>query len=110
MNMIVTCFLFLIVQGVYCQNTEQQSFTIQRYNDSVRVESCIPFHLYNSRVETPSNSNERKEMPVIPIHIIGSKWLNECLIIDWPNISNEEIIGYIKEFTILREDQIILSE
>jgi hypothetical protein len=49
-------------------------------------------------------------MPFIPIHVIGSKWVNNCLIIDWPNISNEEIIGYIKEFTILREDQIILSE
>jgi hypothetical protein len=49
-------------------------------------------------------------MPSIPIHVTGSKWVNECLIINWLNLPNEEIIGYIKEFTILREDQIILSE
>jgi hypothetical protein len=49
-------------------------------------------------------------MNEIPMHVIGSKWVNNCLIINWPNVPNEEIFDYIKQFSTLRDDQIILSE
>jgi hypothetical protein len=110
MKIIIYCFFLTITFCSFSQNIDQQIFTIHRYGDSVRIESCIPFNLYNTRVEIPSFSSERKVMAEIPIHVIGSKWVNECLIIHWPNLSNDEIVSYIKEFTILREDQIILSE
>jgi hypothetical protein len=95
----------------YTQDIQQFQFNVHRYSDSVRVESCHPYSIYNSRLQLPSNSLEKKQiMNEIPMHVIGSKWVNNCLLINWPNIPNEDILGYIKEFTNLREDQIILSE
>jgi hypothetical protein len=111
MKVIVSCFLCLIARGVYSQNFEQYNFNVHRYADSVRIESCNPYSIYNSRLQLPINSFEKKQiMNEIPMHVIGSKWINDCLIINWSNIPNEDILGYIKEFTNLREDQIILSE
>jgi hypothetical protein len=107
---LICCLFFFLTSSIYSQNVAQYSFSVHRYSDSVRVESCIPYNLYNSRVVIPNNTQQRIVMPSIPIHVTGSKWVNECLIINWLNLPNEEIIGYIKEFTILREDQIILSE
>ena len=44
------------------------------------------------------------------MQVVGSNWIGNCLFINWPNIPNEDIIGYILEFTNLREDQIIIIE
>lgn len=109
-KIIICCFFFFLTLSIHAQNFEQYSFSMHRYGDSVKIESCIPFNLYNPRVIIPNNSQQRAVMPSIPIHVIGSNWVNDCLVINWQNLPNEEIIGYIKEFTILREDQIILSE
>lgn len=93
------------------QELQQYQFNVHRFNDSVRVESCIPMDLYNDRMTLPGQENEKKRViEGIPMHVIGSRWVNNCLMINWPNIPNEEIIGYIKEFTKLREDQIIIVE
>jgi hypothetical protein len=102
------CFIFGIT---YTQEVKQFQFNVLRYNDSVRLESCIPMNLYNERMILPSHENlKRHVMEGIPMHVVGSKWINNCLLIHWPNISNEEIISYLKEFTKLTEEQIILTE
>lgn len=110
-KVITSCFLIILTFSVNSQTLEQYSFNIHRSGDSVRVESCNPFSIYNTRLQLPINTAEKKQiMNEIPMHVIGSKWVNNCLIINWPNIPNEEIFGYIKEFTTLRDDQIILEE
>jgi hypothetical protein len=93
------------------QELQQYQFNVHRFNDSVQVESCIPMNLYNELMTIPGQENTNKQIiQGIPMHVIGSKWVNNCLIINWPNIPNEEIISYILVFTKLREDQIIIIE
>ena len=105
---LVFCFFFGIT---YTQEVQQFQFNVLRYNDSVRVESCIPMNLYNERMILPSHEIlKRNVIEGIPMHVVGSKWVNNCLLIHWPNVSNEEIISYLKEFTKLTEEQIILIE
>ncbi len=103
---------FLVILNLsYSQDIQQYQFNLHRYNDSLRIESCIPLELYHQRLEKPQLNVESKiAKSEIPMHVIGSKWDNNCLIIKWPEISNAEVIEYIKEFTILREDQIIIVE
>ena len=105
-------FIFLLLcKTFYAQEVKQYQFNILRFNDSVRIESCLPMYLYNDRMTLPNQEHEKKRVfEGIPMHVIGSHWVDECLIIKWPNIPNKEIIGYILEFTKLREDQIIISE
>jgi len=109
---IISCCFFIINFAIHSQNTTQYTFHILRFGDSVRVESCIPLEQYSERLMLPNRqqTNLRQIYDFIPIYIIGSKWINDCLIINWTNIPNDEIIGNIKEITILRDDQIILSE
>lgn len=108
---ILTLITFFLCEIYYSQEIQQVEFNVHRFSDSVRVESCIPMDLYNDRMTLPSQENEKKRVfEGIPMYVIGSKWINDCLIINWPNVPNNEIIGYILEFTKLREDQIIISE
>lgn len=103
---------FSFFYGVsFSQEVQQFQINIHRYNDSVRIESCIPLDLYNERIVLPGDVNENKRgIQGIPMHVIGSKWADNCLIIQWPNIPNNDIVQYILEFTTLREDQIIIIE
>lgn len=104
--------LFLMLaSNLFSQDVQQFTFNVNRYNDSVRVESCIPMNLYNERMILPSHEIlKRNVVEGVPMHVVGSKWVNNCLLIHWPNVSNEEIISYLKEFTKLTEEQIILIE
>lgn len=100
-----------IINFYYSQIDRQYKFNIYRLNDSVRIESCIPLDLYNELLTIPGQTNNNKQIiQGIPMHVIGSKWVNNCLIINWPNISNQEIVGYLLEFTQLRKEQIIIEE
>jgi hypothetical protein len=95
----------------YTQEIQQFQFNVHRFNDSVQVESCVPMNLYNELMTIPGQENNNKQIiQGIPMHVLGSKWVNNCLIINWPNIPNEEIVSYILVFTKLREDQIIIIE
>lgn len=107
-----TLFFLTTLNVFFCQNIEQFNFNVLRFKDSVRIESCIPIEHYSERLMLPNRqqTNLRQIYDFIPIYIIGSKWVNNCLIINWPNIPNEEIVSYILEFTILLEDQIIIIE
>lgn len=107
----LTLLTFFLCGIYYSQEIQQFEFNVHRFSDSVRVESCIPLDLYNERMTLPGQENEKKRViEGIPMHVIGSRWVNNCLMIHWPNIPNNDIIGYIREFTKLREDQIIIIE
>lgn len=107
----LTLLTFFMCSIYYSQELQQFEFNLQRFNDSVRIESCIPLNLYNELMTIPGQVNSNKQtIQGIPMHVLGSKWVNDCLIINWPNIPNQEIVSYVLEFTKLREDQIIFIE
>jgi len=104
----VFLFLFGILKS---QELQQFEFNLHRLNDSVRIESCIPLDRYNDRLILPNQNIENKSaLSGVPMSVVGSKWINNCLMIQWPNIPNNDIINYILEFTKLREDQIVIIE
>ena len=108
--LIITLFLFLFGM-LKSQELQQYQFNIQRLNDSLRIESCIPMELYHDRMILPNQDIQKKAaLNGTPMTVVGSKWINNCLMIQWPNIPNNDIIDYILEFTKLREDQIIIIE
>jgi hypothetical protein len=97
----IIVFSFVFIGNAHSQETQQFQFNIHRYNDSVRIESCIPLNFYNERLITPEKKIENKNQIIgIPMQVVGSNWIGNCLF----------IIGYILEFTNLREDQIIIIE
>jgi hypothetical protein len=82
--------LLMLASNLFSQDVQQFNFNVHRYNDSVKLESCIPLEYYSERLMLPNRqqTNPRQIYDFIPIYIIGN----------------------IKEITTLREDQIIIIE
>lgn len=97
----------------FSQETQYDFFLIST-SDGFRLESCIPLEKYNPRLIIPGISDSRKVIQVEagspPIQVIGSKWENECLIVEYTDseLPDQDWIELIEVFSVLKKDQINL--
>jgi hypothetical protein len=104
------CVWFFVANS-FAQETKYD-FVLYTNNDGFRLESCIPEELYSPRLMIPGGTRRvvKADVNNPPMHVIGSSWVNECLIVDYTDseLPDEDWIELIATFTILTKDQINL--
>ena len=98
----------------FAQETEIYNFELQRNDTSFTLTSCIPIELYETQLYIPSSTRIDRPVafdPQSPLIVVRhSSWINECFIIDYfdSELDDSEWIDFIKQFTLLEENQINL--
>jgi hypothetical protein len=111
-NLLATSIFVLHFYGAFFSQETKYDFILTSKPDSFRLESCIPEDLYSPRLMLPGGDRRivKADVNNPPIHVIGSSWVNNCLIVEYTDseLPDEDWIDLIRQFTVLSTNQINL--
>lgn len=100
---------------LHAKPTPVREFILEKNGEVFTLHSCLPEELYNPRLILPSNANPRRivraDVNEPPMQVVGSYWKDGCLLVDYDQseLPREDWIKLIMEFTVLSEEQILLT-